>query len=228
MALDATKSRLLEAAGEEFAERGFEGATIRAIIERAGANLAAVNYHFGDKEKLYIQAVIEAHRCGMDAEPDEEGSAAGLPTSEQLRAYIRHFLGHVLAIEEQDSWHRKLMLREMVRPTRALETLVSDVIRPKFERLRAILSRACPEAGEDRLIATTYSVIGQCLFYKMARPVAEGLVGVETFARLDLEFLTDHIAGFSLAALGLGPPIGCEERGANGPETAPTGQGEVR
>ena len=68
-AQDTTKARLLEAAGEEFAEKGFEGATIRSIIERARANIAAVNYHFGDKERLYIQAVIEAHRCGVDMEP---------------------------------------------------------------------------------------------------------------------------------------------------------------
>jgi len=61
---DATKTRLLEAAGEEFADKGFGGATVRAICARAGANVAAINYHFGDKERLYIEAVIEAHRCG--------------------------------------------------------------------------------------------------------------------------------------------------------------------
>ncbi len=56
---DTTKDRLLEAAGEEFAEKGFEMARVRTICERAGANIAAVNYHFGDKEQLYVQAVLE-------------------------------------------------------------------------------------------------------------------------------------------------------------------------
>ena len=65
-----TKTRLLEAAGEEFAEKGFEVARVRSICERAGANLAAVNYHFGDKEQLYVQAVLEAHRCGMELPPE--------------------------------------------------------------------------------------------------------------------------------------------------------------
>src|SRR4051812_21343424 len=100
-AQDTTKARLLDAAGEEFAEKGFEGATIRSIIERARANIAAVNYHFGDKERLYIQAVIEAHRCGVDMEPvcmDPQDSPA-----EQLLLYVRHFLHHVLAIENRDS-----------------------------------------------------------------------------------------------------------------------------
>ena len=59
IARDTTKVKLLEAAGEEFADKGFERATIRGICERAGANIAAVNYHFGDKEQLYARAVIE-------------------------------------------------------------------------------------------------------------------------------------------------------------------------
>ena len=48
-----TEKRLLEAAGEVFAEFGYRAATVRQICEKAGANIAAVNYYFGDKEKLY-------------------------------------------------------------------------------------------------------------------------------------------------------------------------------
>ncbi len=49
-----TRQRVLEAAGEVFAEKGFERATIREIVERAGANLNAVNYYFRDKHGLYV------------------------------------------------------------------------------------------------------------------------------------------------------------------------------
>jgi AcrR family transcriptional regulator len=201
---DPTKARLLEAAGIEFAENGFETARIRRICERAEANVAAVNYHFGDKEQLYIQAVLEAHRCGAGLMPEDQ--FAEMEPADQLRAYIRHFLGNVLAVR-QNTWQHALMLREMLRPTSACETLVRESIRPRFERLKGIMRRVCPGADDRRLHALAFSVIGQCLHYKMARTVSERLIGTEAYESLDLDFLADHIATFSLAALGLAPPF---------------------
>lgn len=215
MTVDPTKQRLLEAAGEEFASKGFEGATVRGICARAGANLAAVNYHFGDKEQLYAQAVIEAHRCGVEMPPEVEAMAG--PPAEALRRYVRHFLTHVLAVDASASWHHALMLREMVHPTPASTTLVREVIRPKFERLVAILRRIEPRAEGRRLHATAFSIIGQCLHYRVGRTIASRLVGEAAFAALDLEFLTDHITGFSLAALGQGPPIDLADDGGRTP-----------
>src|ERR1700740_2655251 len=55
-----TRDKILSAAGEVFAEQGFDGATIRAITERAGVNVAAVNYHFRDKTEVYTKVVLEA------------------------------------------------------------------------------------------------------------------------------------------------------------------------
>jgi AcrR family transcriptional regulator len=201
---EATKARLVEAAGEEFAAKGYEGATIREICKRAGANVAAVNYHFGDKEQLYILAVIEAHRCGVEM-PPESDAMEGAP-AEQLRRYIRHFLDNVLALDDA-GWHHALMLREMIAPTDASTTLVRDVIRPKFERLVAILRRLHPDADPRRLHATAFSVVGQCLHYRMARPIARRLIGEAAYAALDLDYLTDHITAVTLAALGIGPPL---------------------
>jgi TetR/AcrR family transcriptional regulator, regulator of cefoperazone and chloramphenicol sensitivity len=201
---DPTRTRLLEAAGEEFAANGFDAARVRTISERANANVAAINYHFGDKQQLYIEAVLEAHRCGAPMLPQslfESGTAA-----EQLRRYIHHFLNNVLAMR-QNTWHHALMLREMLQPTAACEAVVRESIRPRFDRLMGIMRRVCPEAEERRLHALAFSVIGQCLHYKMARPVSERLVGPEAYAALDLDFLTEHITTFTLAALGLAPPF---------------------
>ena len=204
--LDLTKTRLLEAAGEEFAEKGFGAARVRDICRKAGANPAAVNYHFGDKEQLYREALLEAHRCGTKLLPEsefEQGTAA-----EHLGRYIRHFLGNVLAIHAEAShWHYTLLTRELLEPTEALEFVVRESIRPRFERLLGILGTIAPEAEPRRLHALAFSVIGQCLHYKMASPVSRRLIGAEAYEALDLDYLSGHITGFCLAALGQGPPL---------------------
>jgi AcrR family transcriptional regulator len=202
---DATKVRLLEAAGEEFADKGFDSARIRTICERAGANIAAVNYHFGDKEQLYVQAVLDAHRCGSDSEA-VQGDEPGEP-DEQLRGFIHHFLCRVLAVDNPDDWRHRLMIREMLHPTTASDVLIREAIRPRFERLQGILRGFCPDTDERKLQVLAFSVIGQCLHYKMARPITERLVGPLAMAALDLDYLTEHITSFCLAALGRVPPL---------------------
>jgi len=196
---DPTKVRLLEAAGEEFACKGYDLARIRTICDRADANIAAVNYHFGDKEQLYVQAVLDAHRCGVAA--DEELLASQGTPREQLRCFIHNFLSHVVAINQPEDWRHRLMLREMLHPTSASDVLIRERIRPRFERLQQILRLFCPEADERKLNALSFSVIGQCLHYRMARPVVERLIGQEAYETLDLDYLTDHITSFCLAGL---------------------------
>ncbi|MFI5457008.1 MAG: CerR family C-terminal domain-containing protein [Isosphaerales bacterium] len=202
---DPIKVRLLEAAGEEFAGKGYDATRIRAICERARANIAAVNYHFGDKKQLYVEVVLNAHQCGVDAGV-EDVSPTRAP-AEQLRCFIHHFLSRVLAINHPDDWRHRLMLREMLQPTSASDVLIREAIRPKFERLEQILRRFCPEADDRRMNAMAFSVIGQCLHYKMARTITQRLIGQEASDALDLDYLTDHITSFCLAALGCVPPL---------------------
>src|SRR5690349_6688442 len=84
---DNPRERLLEAAGEIFAEKGFKGATVREIIDRAGVNIAAVNYYFRDKERLYIETVKHA-ACGEPEDMRLEWPPATSPVV-KLRDFIR-------------------------------------------------------------------------------------------------------------------------------------------
>src|SRR5437763_359353 len=103
---ETTRARLLEAAGGGFAAEGDEAASIRKICERVGANVAAVNYHFGSKERLYIEALLEAHRCGPELLPDSAFREAS--PAAQLRLFIHHFLSKVVAISREGNWHQSL------------------------------------------------------------------------------------------------------------------------
>jgi AcrR family transcriptional regulator len=197
--MDETKRKILEAAGREFADRGFEGATVRAICERAGVNLAAINYHFGGKEALYERAVLHAARCGSG--PEAMPIDLEMPAEELLRGFIWHFLEDVVSLEEEDRWENLLMVREMTRPSAVSETLAREVIGPRFHLLREILRRLAPGADPLRVTALGFSVVGQCLFYRLAGAMAERLAGAETMGRLDVEYLTRHITGVVLAAI---------------------------
>jgi len=207
--IEDTKQRLITVAGEVFAEQGYRAATVREICNRARANVAAVNYYFGDKEQLYIQAVQAAHCC--PTELMQPNWPAGMRAEEKLRFFVEHLLTHLLN-DQRPAWHAQLMLREMADPTEACVQLVEAYIRPTSATLMGILKELLPESapiGERWLIGA--SIIAQCLFYKTQRPIFERLIGSEQFARLDVQTLTEHITRFSLAAV-TAPKAGLQER----------------
>src|SRR5438046_4342187 len=115
-----TRERLIEAGRRLFAERGFKRVSVREICCEARANVAAVNYHFGDKLGLYrevMRSAIDAMRATNDA---ARQAGAGHDAEEQLRRYIVIFVHRVLG-SGRDSVH-KLIHREMNDPTPALDT----------------------------------------------------------------------------------------------------------
>jgi len=196
-----TRQRLLEAAGEVFAEHGFRAATIRDICHRAKANIAAVNYYFRDKEHLYAAVLQYAQRCVDEKYPPDLGLRANATAEERLHMFITSFLLHIFD-EGQPAWHSKLWSREMIESTRALDALVEAAIRPNAEQLESIVrallgNRATRE--QVRLCAT--SIVSQCVFYHHARPVIVRLYPEQRFGAQDIERLADHITQFSLGAL---------------------------
>jgi TetR/AcrR family transcriptional regulator, regulator of cefoperazone and chloramphenicol sensitivity len=208
---DSTRARILEAAGQMFAERGFGATTVRDICDRAAANIAAVNYHFGDKQKLYVEAVVRAHRWRMEQFEIPNWCAATTPP-QKLADFIITFLRRVLT-GPGDTWHSRLIMREIAHPTEACAELVQSSIRPQFEILLSILRELLPEGtSEEKLHLTAFSVVGQCLFYHFADPVVRNLLEADAYESLDIEKLADHIAEFSLSALNQSAPCAGAKR----------------
>jgi AcrR family transcriptional regulator len=75
-----TRSRLIEAAGEVFAERGFYGASVEEIAERAGFSRGAFYSNFDSKEDLFL-AVVDAH---IESEMSSTAEALGEDPSEEV------------------------------------------------------------------------------------------------------------------------------------------------
>lgn len=198
--LESTPDRIIEAAGYEFADKGFDQATVRDICQRAGANLAAVNYHFGDKHKLYVAAVTTAHRWILSQTP-LPNRPEGTPAQELLGDFIRAFMRRIRTAAK-DSWQARLMMREMTTQHSACAELVQDSIRPEFERLLGILQQLLPDSmslKEQHLFA--FSTVGQCLMYHFADPVVRCLIDEAEYEELTADRLADHITRFSLAAI---------------------------
>jgi AcrR family transcriptional regulator len=198
--LAATRQRLLDAAGEVFAEVGYRAATIREICAKAEANVAAVNYHFRDKDGLYEDVVAYAHGCAMASHPSPV-DLARLSPAEQLSGFVRAFLLRLLDAG-RPAWHGRLMARELVEPTAALDRIVRESIRAQSELLMGIVRAVAGVPLSDIAVRrAAMSVVGQCLFYEHARPVIGRLFPDLGFSGAEVEALADHISAFSLAGI---------------------------
>jgi len=198
---DETRCRVLDAAGPIFAEKGFAAATVRDICAAAGTNQAAINYHFGDKERLYLEVVRLAHTLRMQQTPPAAWPADADP-AEKLRIFVRTTLTRML--ETPDAlWPMRLMMREMLQPTMACESLVEEFIRPQLEQLLGILDELLPpDTPSHRRQQFAFSVIGQCLHYHVAGEFVALLISPdELSAHFRTSQLVEHITDFSLAAL---------------------------
>ena len=107
-----TRRRLLHAAAEVFAEHGYRAATVREICAKAGANVAAVNYHFGDKARLYQEVFEGLIGEALGKYPPDMGLGPNPTPEERLEAFVRSFLLRVLTVDKA-AWLMRLMSREM-------------------------------------------------------------------------------------------------------------------
>jgi AcrR family transcriptional regulator len=199
---DETRQQLLEAAGEVFAEAGFRNATVREICRRAGANIAAVNYHFGDKEQLYKELLSYAHGKTLEKYPPLLGLPADAAPEKKLRAFILSLLLRIFDTGPT-SWHGRLMAREMVEPSAALDALVEERIRPMSVQLAQIVGEILNRPPTDECVRLcAFSVVSQCTFYKHCNPVMIRLFPKQSEMDPDaIGQIADHITKFSLAAL---------------------------
>jgi len=197
---ELTRDKLIEAAGHVFAERGYRAATVREICRRAGANIASVNYTFGDKMGLYTEVLRESVRA---AQTPAMKAALDLRLSPQdtIRGVIRARLTS-LCQESRPEWHIRLVMHEFSHPTPAMTRVVEEGMRPIYERVRRAVSKIVGlPADHETTRLSVNSIIGQILFYTFSRPVLSRLQPELQLTPDQLDRIADHIADFSLTYL---------------------------
>jgi len=196
----STQDRILEAAGEVFAENGFRCATIRMICERARVNVAAINYHFHSKEELYADVLKYWHEFAIKKYPPLLGVGENAPPEEQLRAFIRSLLFRVLD-KGKPSWFGRVMAREMTEPTRAFDHMVNEVMRPLNKLLATIIEKIVgTPVSEEAIRMCCASILSQCYYYYNTRVIAP-LFQKDMSEPDQIERIADHILRFSLKGL---------------------------
>ncbi len=195
-----TRQRILEAAARLFAERGFRKVTVRDICRSAHANLAAVNYHFGDKFGLYREVVGMAIRVMQETNEAAWLAGGAGSAEERLRAFVRVFLER-LTCRGTDTWLHRLMARELGDPTPALDAIVNRAVRPRFDYLCGLVGELLRRRPADDTVRNCAASIQAQFMLAIPHPIGDRLLPEIGRAPADIERLADHISNFSLAGI---------------------------
>jgi AcrR family transcriptional regulator len=198
-----TKDRLLASARVVFAERGLKEATVRDICARAGANIAAVNYYFGGKDKLFMAVLADFLKSAQDLFPTHMGLAADAPATERLKAYIRSLLFKLVGTG--DPLYEKLgqlFTAEMLDPTEHFDILAEQFIIPQHQVLVDIVRELLLPGADDRTVhLSAAGVVGHCLLFDHARQIIRRMCPEMALETLGVDVVANFVFEFALAGI---------------------------
>jgi len=195
---EATRTRILEAAGELFATTGYAETPNKAIAAHAQVDLASINYHFGNRGGLYQAVLTESYGQVLGLANLMQLVGSELAPASKLRALIEQLVGH--ATREPQAWELRVLARELLAPTSHLQTLFQDEALPKVALLRRMLSEITRIPDQDpALTRCLLCVIAPCLML---------LVGGRTFPgplqevfQMPSQAIASHLYHYALGGL---------------------------
>ncbi len=199
-----TKERLFMAAVMLFAERGYKAATVRDICRAAGgANVNAVNYYFGGKEKLYGR-ILELMFTEVEKrflEGEAKRSDVGTP-EERVKGVIRAYVGMLYGGGEVATAFCRIYTREVVSPTPLLDEVAERFVVPQTRAMLGLMGEALgPDVPEERARDCLASLVGQVTYYACHGPVFARVFPEHPGMEADWERIADHICTFTLAGV---------------------------
>ncbi len=197
-----TRQRVLESAVEAFAAEGFRDATVHEICEGAEANIAAVNYYFGSKENLYVEAWRKAFHDSVEAHPPDGGVPPDAPPGERLRGRIRALIRR--AADERAS-DFAIVHKELANPTGLLEEVMRECLEPLHEQILALVRELLgPGVGEQQGRFCLVSIFSQCHGPIIRRRLQGDRLhggGPGPLKPGETDAYADHVVAFTLAGI---------------------------
>jgi len=198
------EERLLDVAEQLFAEKGFDATSVRDITNQAGCNVAAVNYHFKNKQNLYTEVCRRRMTAMRDVrlaaiENVMSQTTPRLTLTELIRAFSTAFLEPLL---DKTTGQRflKLIVREMNDPRLPKDMFLREIVTPTLTSLGKALTKLCPHLNQKQISLSIISIIGQLIHVIRIREMIE----MGDFAGLQapsLSEIIDHIVEFSTTAI---------------------------
>ena len=180
---DQTRLALIRAALTQFGRVGYDGATTRDIAAEAKANIGSIAYHFGGKEGLHeacarhiVETMQELARPVLTALPDA-GSLQPDQAEALLRLALERMAGFVIGQPEAGAIV-SFILRELDRPTAALDTVYTGVFEPVHRRFCEVWAAATGEDAEsDATKIRVFTLIGQVVYFRIGREAVRRRMG---------------------------------------------------
>ncbi len=196
--------RLLNAAESLFAERGYDGTSIRDITAKADCNLAAVNYHFHSKDNLYtevfrrrLQLIRNTRLESIESSMNEDVVRPDL--KKLLRSFAKTFIGTTL---ENSTWRNfmRLMTREMLDNHLPSNLFYEEIIAHIQPVMVKALVKLCPGLTEPQAARSLFSIVGQLIHAIHLKEMFSKVENID-LPIFDLDKYLDHIVEFSAAGI---------------------------
>jgi len=198
---EVTRDRIMKAAERLFAERGYDGTSIRAIVAKARVNQAAINYHFDGKEGLYREVLRAAFRGMTEDQVSHAQDMKTMSREDALGEFIRRQLRPLMARDES-SRHMRIFNWETVRPTPVFRSLVAEEAAPFMGVAADLVRRFMPDADRRTLTVASIWLIGQCgVFLRNRDRLSEPPIGLNLDDAM-VEWLAKAISRWVVAGLG--------------------------
>jgi AcrR family transcriptional regulator len=216
---DESRARMIAAAARMFAERSFDGVSVREIAQAADVNVSAVSYHFGGKRGLYIaaleQLLEEMRPVGGPVIERIEGILGDKqPGRNEIKATavftVRHILTAMLS-GDLEPWVTQTVLREFQSPTTDYRPMLDERVLPLHKAVGKLTAASLgTDANAPATVLAAHGVMGQIMVFAAARRVVQEELGWREINADQLESIIEAATSGVLGALGLQPnPEAC-------------------